>query len=205
MLKKFFAFIIWSLVFACETMCAKQGNGFIVTPLAPNAVRIQYTMDGQVPSSDLPDWLYVKHSAVANCNLIVETDADGTLCVKDKAGRVVFRALRHELKASQIPECGEATHEATLAFFSPANESLFGLGQFQDGYANVRGLSRRLTQVNTQISLPMLLSSKGYGILWNNYGLTEFNPCNHRVILEAQRSPLNAQREEVNVTSTEGG
>ena len=205
MLKKVFAFIIWSLVFACETMCAKQGNGFIVTPLAPNAVRIQYTMDGQVPSSDLPDWLYVKHSAVANCNLIVETDADGTLCVKDKAGRVVFRALRHELKASQIPECGEATHEATLAFFSPANESLFGLGQFQDGYANVRGLSRRLTQVNTQISLPMLLSSKGYGILWNNYGLTEFNPCNHRVILEAQRSPLNAQREEVNVTSTEGG
>jgi alpha-D-xyloside xylohydrolase len=33
----------------------------------------------------------------------------------------------------------------------------------QDGHLNLRGLPRRLTQVNTQISLPFLLSSKGYG------------------------------------------
>ena len=49
--------------------------------------------------------------------------------------------------------------EATLAFRSESDERLYGLGQFQDGYSNVRGLSRRLTQVNTQISIPMLLSS----------------------------------------------
>jgi alpha-D-xyloside xylohydrolase len=80
---------------------------------------------------------------------------------------------------------------------------LYGLGQFQDGYSNVRGLSRRLTQVNTQISIPMLMSSKGYGVLWNNYGLTEFNPCGQSVKLI--KSAGAGAREEVNVTSTEGG
>ena len=68
------------------------------------------------------------------------------LTVKNRQGRVVFTATRHEL----------ADGIATLTFASPKDECLFGLGQFQDGYSNVRGLTRRLTQLNTQISLPML-------------------------------------------------
>ena len=58
-------------------------------------------------------------------------------------------------------------------FVSPKDEYIYGTGQFQDGYLNIRGLTRRLTQVNTQISIPFILSSKGYGLLWNNYGLTD--------------------------------
>ena len=67
----------------------------------------------------------------------------------------------------------------------------------------MRGLSRRLTQVNTQISIPMLISSKGYGILWNNYGLTNFNPC--RQSLQLTKDSRAGEREVVDVTSTEGG
>ena len=93
--------------------------------------------------------------------------------------------------------------EATLVIDSPKDEYLYGLGQFQDGFTNIRGLSRRLTQVNTQISIPMLLSSKGYGVLWNNYGLTEYNPCGSQLKLERQQGEGKA--EVVNVTSTEGG
>ncbi len=70
-----------------------------------------------------------------------------------------------------------------MAFLTPSDEHLYGLGQFQDGYSDVRGLTRRLTQVNTQIALPMLLSNKGYGVLWNNYGLTDFNPADNSVSL----------------------
>ena len=93
--------------------------------------------------------------------------------------------------------------EALLEFRSDEDEHQYGLGQFQDGYSNVRGLSRRLTQVNTQISIPMLLSSKGYGVLWNNYGMVEFNPCDHHVPM--QLKDVGSQAEVVNVTSTEGG
>ena len=124
-----------------------------VSKVARNAVRIQYTV-GKV-QNDLPDWLYVKHDEVSDCELSVNIDKrQQCLTIKDKSGKTVFTTTRHELSDGV----------ATLAFASPKDECLFGLGQFQDGYSNVRGLSRRLTQVNTQISLPMLLSSKGYGI-----------------------------------------
>ena len=166
-----------------------------VSKVARNAVRIQYTEGVNSQLSDLPDWLYVKHDEVESQDISTQIDAQGqTLTIKDKNGKPVFKAIRHE-------------HEngvATLAFESPEDEMLFGLGQFQDGYSNVRGLSRRLTQVNTQISIPMLLSNKGYGILWNNYGMTEFNPCGQSVRMERRQETGDRSQEVVDVTSTEG-
>ena len=161
-----------------------------VTYVAKNAVRVRYAEPKT--KSTLPDWLYVKHDELKKAD-IAATVKGNMLTVKDKAGKNVFCATAHQLKEG----------EATLTFDSPKDEFLFGLGQFQDGYSNVRGLSRRLTQVNTQISIPMLISSKGYGVLWNNYGLTEFNPCKQSVVL--QKRDGTGQREVVDVTSTEGG
>ena len=163
-----------------------------VSKVARNAVRIQYTTD-DAAKEDLPDWLYVKHDEVKSQDISTQIDAQGqTVTVKDKNGKPVFKATQHQLIDGQ----------ATLAFDSPEDEFLFGLGQFQDGYSNVRGLSRRLTQVNTQISMPMLLSSKGYGVLWNNYGMTEFNPCGKSVRLEKAKGE--GKKEEVDATSTTG-
>jgi alpha-D-xyloside xylohydrolase len=48
------------------------------------------------------------------------------------------------------------------------------LGQFQDGHYNLKGITRRLTQVNSQIAIPFIYSSKGYGLLWHQYGLNRF-------------------------------
>ena len=163
-----------------------------VSKVARNAVRIQYTTD-DAAKEDLPDWLYVKHDEVKSQDISTQIDAQGqTVTVKDKNGKPVFKATQHQLIDGQ----------ATLAFDSPEDEFLFGLGQFQDGYSNVRGISRRLTQVNTQISMPMLLSSKGYGVLWNNYGMTEFNPCGKSVRLEKAKGE--GKKEEVDATSTTG-
>lgn len=174
------------------TYDTKAHGQFTVKTLARNAVRIQYTYGES--KSDLPDWLYVKHEEVSSKDISVRMDPrKNTLEVRDKKGKKVFTANKHQLENG----------EAILAFSSPKDESLFGLGQFQDGYSNVRGLPRRLTQVNTQISIPMLISNKGYGILWNNYGMTEFNPCDHHVMLTKRQGA--GLREEVNVTSTEGG
>ena len=167
-----------------------NGMQLQVSYVAPNAVRVRYGVPGV--TSQLPDWIYVKHDEAKAHDITAVVDGN-TLLVKDKAGRVVFRATSHQLQSGQ----------ATLVFDSPKDESLFGLGQFQDGYSNVRGLSRRLTQVNTQISIPMLLSSKGYGVLWNNYGMTDFNPCESSVQLVKRQGT--GAREVVNVTSTEGG
>ena len=194
---------------ALRDVTTYTSGDLVVKPVAKNAVRIQYIPKGKKKNlvSQLPDWLYVKHDEVKNCNVVVENDTvNRILRIKDKRGKVVFTATKHMLKRfnSSTYSQNPGFYEATLTFDSPKDEYLYGLGQFQDGYSNVRGLSRRLTQVNTQISIPMLISSKGYGILWNNYGLTDFNPCDYR------GWPLNKQEatgtsEVVNVTTTEGG
>ena len=189
--------IILICALAAISMMAQAGGKLTVKTVAKNAVRVQYTKDvsgERSVASDLPDWLYVKHDEVKSKAVKASMGADGQLLrVLDKRGNTVFTALSHQLQDGT----------ATLTFSLSPDECLFGLGQFQDGYSNVRGLSRRLTQVNTQISLPMLISSKGYGILWNNYGLTEFNPCSHSVSLVKRGGA--GQSEVVNVTSTSGG
>ena len=187
---------VFLLTICCLTLCAETvnfGRGRLtVKKLARNAVRIQYD-EGATVSDELPDWLYVKHDEVGKCDVKVDVDAQRqVLTIRNRAGQEVFKATRHQLESGK----------ATLSFLSPKDEYLYGLGQFQDGYSNVRGLSRRLTQVNTQISIPMLLSNKGYGILWNNYGLVDFNPCDNKVEL-VKRQGI-GESEEVDVTSTEG-
>ena len=193
-MKKLHASIL--LMAFCINVMAQTpfGEGRLtVTPMSHNAVRIQYAK-GDI-KSNLPDWIYVKTEAFQGQQALSVSidDKAQTLKVCNQQGQPVFTATSHEFKDG----------EATLTFVSPKDEYLFGLGQFQDGYSNVRGLSRRLTQVNTQISIPMLISSKGYGILWNNYGLTEFNPCSQSVSLVKREGA--GQQEVVDVTSTEGG
>ena len=188
-------FIFFILLSAIPMMGSEMsfGKGKLrVSKVARNAVRIQYWE--QEPTLDLPDWLYVKNDEVKRQDIMVEVDeAHQTVVIKDRQGKPVFTATLHRMLGK----------EATLAFHSEKDERLYGLGQFQDGFSNIRGLSRRLTQVNTQISIPMLLSSKGYGLLWNNYGLVDFNPCDHQIkmLLKDETD----QTEMVNVTSTEGG
>ena len=183
----------WLLAIGCGAQTSFGNGQLTVQAMARNAVRIQY-VEGEQPASDLPDWLYVKHNNVQSQNVKVRVDRKRQqIVIRDKGGRAVFTATGHRFHDG----------EATLAFASAKDECLFGLGQFQDGYSNVRGLSRRLTQVNTQISLPMLISSKGYGILWNNYGLTEFNPCGQSVRMEMKDDRLK-MKDVVDVTTTEG-
>jgi alpha-D-xyloside xylohydrolase len=54
-------------------------------------------------------------------------------------------------------------------------EAFYGLGQHQAGVLNYRGESVDISQDNTNISVPLLLSSNGYGIFWNNGSRTRFN------------------------------
>ena len=192
-----------------HTIPFENGN-LTLTPLQDNAVRIRYS-EGEV--KELPEWIYTEPVGKVKCKKTVKggktvfrfdgmtvTAGDGKVEVMDKEGRTIFSALSHELENASVQ--GEPTRKAKLEINSPEDEFLYGLGQFQDGYLNVRGLTRRLTQVNTQISVPFLLSSKGYGILWNNYGLTDFNPADHKVKMD--RAEAKGEEITLDVTSTEG-
>jgi alpha-D-xyloside xylohydrolase len=57
------------------------------------------------------------------------------------------------------------------AFFSPAEERIYGLGQHPHGFLDQKGCVIPLEQTNAEVAIPFLLSSRGYGFLWNNPSL----------------------------------
>lgn len=108
-------------------------------------------------------------------SITCQLDADGRLRFFDRHGRLL---LSESVGGRQLVEsklAGDTVYIAHQAFESPADERIYGTGCFQDGALNVRGLPRRLIQVNSQISLPFVLSSRGYGLLWHNQGMSELN------------------------------
>jgi len=46
-------------------------------------------------------------------------------------------------------------------------ERFYGLGQHQHGLLNQRGAVIDLDHINTEVSVPLLLSSRGYAVLWS--------------------------------------
>jgi alpha-D-xyloside xylohydrolase len=72
---------------------------------------------------------------------------------------------------------GEEEWKAGQTFVATDDEALYGLGQRQENLLDIKGTPIRLQQANTNIAVPFLLSTKGYGLLWNNASLTDFNPA----------------------------
>ena len=58
------------------------------------------------------------------------------------------------------------------------------LGQHQEGFFDLRGIPVQLLQANSNIAIPFLISTNGYGLLWNNPALTEFNPATEAVRID---------------------
>ena len=67
---------------------------------------------------------------------------------------------------------GDPTFHVEDRFSPEFGEGLYGLGQHQNGMFNYRGATVELGQNNTDVAIPLLLSSKGYGVMWNTASLT---------------------------------
>jgi len=176
-------------------------------PLEDNAIRVRFS-DGksaETPSFVLTEKLPTpKFEVREEGNAIIVATA-GMQAVVDRAtGAVSFRDV--DGKTFLAEKAGTRTLEASTvqgrpmfvvgqSFESPADEKLYGLGQYQDGLWDWRGVPLELRQLNTQIAVPMLISSKGYGLLWDNASRTDFNPPGEPIVLtaEAKTSDSGAQ------------
>ena len=69
---------------------------------------------------------------------------------------------------------GDKGYSFRQIFESPDDEAFYGLGQHQSDEFNYKGKNETLYQYNTKVSVPFLISNKGYGILWDNYSLMRF-------------------------------
>ncbi|MBC7889340.1 MAG: DUF5110 domain-containing protein [Ferruginibacter sp.] len=87
---------------------------------------------------------------------------------------------------------GEQSYEVSQSFQSTPDEAFYGLGQHQNGVMNYRNSQVDLTHYNSVVAVPFLISSKNYGILWDNYSITkvidsrEFEPLSTMKIFSAR-------------------
>ena len=184
-----------------------------IRPINPSAMRVRCAKD---MASESPSIVLLKPSSVPAfkvsedaASVVVATSQmqavfdrrSGALHFTDHSGKTFLSEIAGTRRLAPATVQGETTFAVEQDFISPPDEHLFGSGEFQDGFLDIRDLPRRLTQVNSQIAIPFLLSSKGYGILWHNYGLTDLNPANELVLLARSST---GKETTANVTTSEG-
>lgn len=99
----------------------------------------------------------------------------GEVSFYDKSGNLIT-SERNDKKPVFYPVEYDNEKEFKLyrAFASANDEAFYGLGQHQTGLMNYKGYQVDLTQYNGIAVVPFMVSSKNYGILWDNYSITKF-------------------------------
>ncbi len=154
-----------------------------------SVVHVVYSLERDVPQ--LSDIMIVKKSwpksdfslssgdpkviTLATPRLKIEiTRADSSIVFLDSEGHHLAQENTRTLTPTEVN--GEKTyHSERFVNMWDTQEAFYGLGQHQAGVWNYRGEAVDLSQDNTNISIPLLLSSRGYGVFWNNGSRSRFN------------------------------
>ncbi|MBV9182314.1 MAG: DUF4968 domain-containing protein, partial [Acidobacteria bacterium] len=98
----------------------------------------------------------------------------GQVSFRDRQGKEIVSEVPGGRKLEKASVAGESTFHVAQRWTSSSDECLYGLGQQQLGVLNLKGYDLDLWQHNTNVVVPFLLSSRGYGILWDNTSFTRF-------------------------------
>ncbi|MBO7405659.1 MAG: family 31 glucosidase [Clostridia bacterium] len=74
----------------------------------------------------------------------------------------------HERARKYRTRIGSPSFSATVRFAAYDGEVLHGMGQYRDARCDLKGTTLEMAHRNSQITVPFLLSNRGYGFLWNN-------------------------------------
>lgn len=196
----FFTFLLIQSIFPYE----KQKDGLIfqfkktnetdvhllkVQLIADNIVRIVSTPLNSFSNQksliiEKSDWNFSKWEEKENDNFVEILTSKLTIKINKENGKVSFfdktgnLLLNEHANVSKIftpaEVMGEKTFHIQQIFDSPEDEAFYGLGAHQNGVMNYKGHDVDLWQYNIVDVIPFLVSSKNYGILWDNYSRTKF-------------------------------
>jgi len=125
-----------------------------------------------------------KKAEIVNGKLTCRVMEGGVLQFTDPAGKVLleeydrtrdmyegsgkFASALEIVPRTFRPIPGTDNYHLTYRLEACDGEKIFGMGQYQQPYLDVKGCVLELSQRNSQASVPFMLSSRGYGMLWNN-------------------------------------
>ena len=192
---------------------AKVEHGILVAPTAGNAkaIRLQVYADNIIrftssatESISRPESIMVTAKpgnaeytvTEKESTLVLKTSAmsaevslaDGSTTFFDKAGKPLAKPLNSGEFApvTKDPNGAKPGSYALQQSFERTNEeALYGLGQHQNGEVNLAGENLYLTTYNLVITIPYLISSNNYGILWDNNADSRFGtPTEPKVLAD---------------------
>jgi len=163
-----------------------------IEPVTESIVRVSATPERLFPSrsslSVVPQKGKVKYSCrktseglqVKTSRLEVKVSAsDGRVGFFRPDGTGLLSESARSFKPIEVE--GRTGFSVGQTWESPDDEAFYGLGQHQTFEYNRKGTDEELYQYNTKISVPFIVSTRGYGILWDSYSYSRFgNPGGFR-------------------------
>ncbi|KAI3331778.1 glycoside hydrolase family 31 protein [Xylariaceae sp. AK1471] len=161
----------------------------------PNALRIRVTYEPTFPLEDwalsepLPELKDVSvniqdnEASIHNGTITAQINQRGKITITNSAGKVLLEEFMRQRLDVKDPRCsalrivprefkprlGSDSWHLTARFeVTHPNEKIYGMGQYQQPYLDLKGADIELAQRNSQASIPFAVSSEGYGFLWNN-------------------------------------
>lgn len=170
-----------------------------VTFYTPSIVRIV-----KYPSAEMPEKksypviktpetvniTYVKNGdevKMTTGNLTVTLDiATGKVTYQDLKGNILLK--EKELGTNFMPrkDVKEDAFTVSQSFVLQPEEAIYGLGQRQSGAMNHRNQQIHLSNGNTNICIPYFTSEKGYGVYWDNPGISQFSDTPYETSFSSQ-------------------
>ena len=98
--------------------------------------------------------------------------ASGRVAFLDANGAPVLEESARTIMPAIV--MGETTQHVRQEWLPQEGESLYGLGENQLGLLDIKGYDLDLWQHNGTIVIPFLVSSRGWGLLWDNTSFTRF-------------------------------
>ena len=101
--------------------------------------------------------------------------------VNSKSGAIAFTTLagvdllsENEAGFTDFNDIGTKTYTVSQSFMLKKDETIYGLGQQQRSQLSLRNVKLQMVQGNTDDYVPFMVSTKGYGLFWDNYSPTVF-------------------------------
>ncbi|MGH8026929.1 MAG: TIM-barrel domain-containing protein [Pseudoxanthomonas sp.] len=176
----------------------KTDGGLIVHPTGKGAaaVRLQAVSEDVIrvsadPDGDFartPSLMRVEDAAKPPAFQVAEQDghvrlstarvtadvslSTGRVAFLDAAGKPVLSEVEGGRSFAPLEVEGKSYLSVRQRFESPDDEALYGFGQHQQGWMNQKGRDVELLQHNVDMAVPFLVSSRNYGLLWDNNSIT---------------------------------
>ena len=165
-----------------STLVFQNENDYIrIEPYGKNVLRVRARRDNLFPKRDYA----LLPVSETDTEIVIEDDcakiANGNACATVSSdGKITFfnqdkKLLLEEYyvpkplkkKGHEFWDIGNGKYRINVRFFANEGEKIFGMGQYQQPFLDLKGSIIELSHRNSQASVPFYISSNGYGFIWH--------------------------------------